>query len=68
MLKVAGVEGSRNLKNIRNSKKSSLSPFIDYFNIESAELIEEIIQRQRCLPQEVLNNNDIEEWCKIELQ
>ncbi len=67
MLKVAGVEGSRPLKNAHNIKESSLLPFLDYFSQQSATLIKEIIQQQRCLPQEVVNNNDIVEWRKIDL-
>lgn len=68
MLKMAGVEGSRQLTNTPQINKSFLSPFLDFFSHESAILIKEIIQNQRCLPQEVVNNNNIEEWGKIELQ
>lgn len=68
MLKVTDVSGSRPLKNPSNIRLSSLSPFLNFFSDESATLIEEIIRNQRCLPQEVVNNNDIEEWSKIELQ
>ena len=68
MLRVAGVEGSRMLKNVSNTKEHQLSPFIDYFNSESASLIKEIILQHRCLPQEVVNYNNIEEWSKIELR
>lgn len=68
MLKVEGFEGSRPLKNVYNIKESSFSPFLDYFSQESATLIKEIIHHQRCLPQEVVNNNRIEEWGMIALQ
>ena len=68
MLKVTGFEGSRSLKNAGNIRESPLSPFIDFFSTESATLIKKIIQHRRCLPQEVVNNNDIEEWGKIELR
>lgn len=68
ILKVTGFGGSRSLKNASNIRESSLSPFIDYFSTESAGLIEKIIQHKRCLPQEVVNNNDIDEWGNIELR
>lgn len=68
MLKLADVEGSRPLKNTDNINEYPLSPFIDFFSTESAALMEKIIQDQRCLPQEVVNNNDIKEWGNIELR
>lgn len=68
MLKIAGFDGSRPLKNVSSIKECSMSPFLDHFSQESATLIERIIQQHRCLPQEVVNNNNIEEWGKIELK
>lgn len=68
MLKVTGFEGSRSLKNADNIRESPLSPFIDFFSTESAASIEKIIHHKKCLPQEIVNNNGIEEWGNIELR
>lgn len=68
MLHTAGFENSRCLKSIKDTDSSNLSPFIDYFNAESEDMIRKIIENKRCLPQEVINNNNIMEWSYFVLQ
>ena len=68
MLQAAGIESSRCLKSTKDPDPSDLSPFIDYFNARPADIIRKIIENKRCLPQEVINNNNIKEWCTFVLQ
>ncbi len=68
MLQTAGIECSRCLKSTKDPDPSNLSPFIDYFNTDASDIIKKIIENKRCLPQEVINNNNIKEWSAFVLQ
>ena len=68
MLHTAGIDSSRGLKSTKDNDSSNLSPFIDYFNAESVDMIKKIIENKRCLPQEAINNNNIQEWSTFALQ
>jgi hypothetical protein len=68
MLHIVGIENSRSLKSTKNIDPSNLSPFIDYFDAESVDIIREIVENKRCIPQEAINNNNIEEWSTFVLQ
>ncbi len=59
LLSKVGVEKAQPLRRSRSTKIFSLSPFIDFFDPDIGAGIRRIIQEQKYLPQEILNNTDI---------
>jgi len=61
--------GLSNAKPLRKSRtiKFSLSPFIDFFENETGEMIEKIILDNRYIPQEVINKTDLRRLNEIGL-
>lgn len=57
ILQKAGSAGAQPLRRLQRA--GSLSPFLDFFDIETADAIRQIVTAERYLPQEVLNITDL---------
>ena len=66
ILQKAGPENAQPLRKKRNMKSFSLSPFIDFFEESSKDAIRTIVQREKYLPQEILNKTEIQRLKQIE--
>ena len=61
ILKKVGSDKAKPLRTHQQSANPSLSPFIDFFDSEIKDNINEIITNRKYLPQEIFNKTDLQE-------